>query len=164
MPEQIIESHIKETLAGDKRENALDFVAHLKANEMQFERGKGYWEDKLYWMVKYKGEYVCFILFSSDEDGNWIIWSDDSGSDWYANAPMDASMKEIAWKHVDICGNCGGCKNPGGSRKTIFGKEFDNVCVTPMKFDSPDSETVECMKKMIEIRKTDIICNTTKRL
>ena len=62
-------------------------------------------------------------------------------------------MKEIAWKHVDICGNCGGCKNPGGNRKTIFGKEFDNICVTPMRFDNPNAETIECVKKLIDIRR-----------
>ena len=65
---------------------------------------------------------------------------------------MDESIKEIAWKHVDICSNCGGCKNSGGNRKTIFGKEFDNVCVTPMRFENPDAKTVECVKKLIEIR------------
>jgi len=103
-------------------------------------------------MLKYKGEYVCFILFSSDEGGQWIIWSDDSGSDCYADAPVDEGLKEIAWKHVDICGSCGGCKNPGGSRKVIFGEGFDNVCITPMRFDNPDTEMLECVKKLIEIR------------
>ena len=152
MTKHTIERHIEETLIGDARKNAANFIEHLSGYDLQLERGAGYWADKLYWMVKYKGEYVCFILFISDESGQWIIWSDDSGSDWYADAPMDESMKEIAWKHVDICGNCGGCKNPGGNRKAIFGKEFDNVCVTPMRFTNPNAETVECVKKLIEIR------------
>ena len=149
MPEYKIDNYIEDALTGDARQNAVNLFEYLLKNEFHFERGKGYWADKLYWMVKCKDEYVCFIFINSDKDGNWIIWSDDSSSDWYADAPMDESMKEIAWKHVDICGNCGGCKNPGGNRKTIFGKEFDKVCVTPMRFDNPDAKTVECVKKLM---------------
>ena len=66
-------------------------------------------------------------------------------------------MKEIAWANVDICGNCGYCA--GGTRKTIFGREFDKVCITPMSFLSPDDETLACVKKLIEIRKNDILMN-----
>ena len=90
---------------------------------MQFKRGKGYWEDKFYWMIKYKDEYVCFILINCGGDKTepvgWIIWSDDSGSNWFEDIPLDERTKEIAWKHIYICGNCGGCKKPGGSYKTI---------------------------------------------
>ena len=32
MPEEIIEKHIEETLAGNARKNALDFIAFLRAN------------------------------------------------------------------------------------------------------------------------------------
>lgn len=161
MPEQKIESIIREVLTADAQKNALDFITYLKTNEMLFERGKGYWEDRYYWMIKYRNEYVCFILINGNEDktehDGWVIWSDDSGSNWFENFPLGESMKEIAWKNVDICGGCGGCRNPGGSHKTIFGKGFDNVCITAMRFDNPDTETMECVKKLIELRKNDII-------
>jgi hypothetical protein len=160
MPEQKIENFIGEVLAGDAQKNALEFVAYLRTGEMLFERGKGYWEDKLYWMIKYKDKYVCFLLINGAEDKTepegWIIWSDDSDSNWFTDFPLDDRIREIAWKNVDVCANCGGCKNPGGTRKTIFGKEFDKVCITTMKFINPDAETLECVKKMIEIRKNNI--------
>ena len=160
MPEYINDKYIGNTLIGDARINAAGFIEYLLKSELQFERGKGYWADKLYWMIKYKGEYVCFVLISGGKDNTeldgWVIWSDDSGSNWFADDSSDERLKEIAWKYVDICGNCGGCKNPGGSRKTIFGKGFDNVCLTAMKFDNPDAETVECVKKLMELRKSDI--------
>ena len=118
-------------------------------------------------MVKYKSEYVCFVLINGNEDEtepeSLTIWSDDSGSDWFENFPLDEHIKEIAWKNVDICANCGSCKSQDGTRKTIFGKEFDNVCRTTMRFDNPDSEAVECMKKMVEIRKNDIINNLRRK-
>jgi hypothetical protein len=162
MPEQTIENFIAEILTGDAQKNVLEFVAYLRAIEMQFERGKGYWEGKLYWMVKYKKEYVCFILIGSEEKpgpGPLTIWSDDSDSNWFEDFPLDECIKEVAWKNVDICGNCGGCGNPGGTHKTVFGKEFDNVCRTTLRFTNPDAEALECVKKMVEIRKNDILKN-----
>jgi len=163
MPGLEIEKSIGEVLGMDARQNALELVGYLRANEMQFERGTGYWEDKLYWMIKYKDEYVCFILLNGLEDKTeaegWTVWSDDSGSHGFADFPLDERMREIAWKHVDVCAHCGSCKNPGGTRKRIFGKAFDNVCITAMKFENPDAEAVECVKKIAEIRKNDILKN-----
>jgi hypothetical protein len=163
MPEQSIENFIAEVLAGDAQHNALEFVAYLRASEMQFERGKGYWEGKLYWMIKYKDEYVCFILINGSEDKTepegLTIWSDDSDSNCFEDFPLEEQLKKVAWKNVDICGNCGGCGKPGGTRKTIFGREFNNVCRTTMRFTDPDTDALECIKKMVEIRKNDILRN-----
>ena len=38
---------------GDIQQIAKELVAYLRTNGMDFEPGKGYWEDQLYWMVKY---------------------------------------------------------------------------------------------------------------
>ena len=160
MPDQTIENSIDRVLIGNAQELALDFVTYLRAQDMHFERGTGYWEDKHYWIIKYKDESVCFILINSDGDKTepegWVIWSDDSGSNWFEDVSLDERTKETAWTHVDICGNCGGCINPGGSHKTIFGKDFNNVCTTAMRFDNPNAETVEYMKKMVDLRKNSI--------
>ena len=162
MPKDI-ENVISVVLNDEAQKNAFDFVKFLQVNDMEFERGRGYWEDKPYWMIKYKGEYVCFVFIHGspakyiDEPEGWIIWSDDSDSNCYEGALIDDLMKKIAWQNVDICGKCSpGSPCFGGSRKTIFGKEFDNVCRTTFRFDNPDSETVECAKKLVEIRKKDI--------
>ncbi len=160
----MIEQHIREALTGNTQRLALDFTAYLRKQGMQYERGTGYWEDKRYWHIKYKDNYMCFILVNGfgavrhkDEPEGWIIWSDDYDSDLFANYPLDERTKEIAWDHVDICGNCGGCGNPGGSCKTIFQKEFDNVCITAFRFDNPNVDEVECAKKLVELRKSDIL-------
>lgn len=161
MPERDIENAIREVLSGDMQQNALAFTACLRAHGMQFERGGGYWADKLYWLVQYQGEYVCFILLNgpdSDETCNtWTVWSDDSGSNWYEDSPLDEHLKEIGWEHVDICENCGGCGQPGGSDKCLWGKMFHNVCITTMRFINPDAGTLAFLKKMVEIRKNDIL-------
>jgi len=157
MSEQKIENYITEVLTGDAQKNALELAAYLRANGMTFERGGGYWEDKLYWCVNYKDKSVCYILIEED---SWEIWSDDSGVNSFVNFIPEKQMKEIAWKHLVICENTIRCFDGCGRKsKTIFGKEFDNVCVTTMKFENPDAETIECMKKLMEIRKNDILRN-----
>ena len=152
----MIEQHIHEALAGNAQRLALDFVAYLRNQEMQFERGTGYWH------VKYKETYVCFILINGfgavrhkDEPEGWIIWSDDYDSNLFANHPLDERTKEIALDHVDICGNCGGCGSQG-KNKSIFGREFEKVCVTMFRFDNPNVDEVECAKKLVELKKSDI--------
>lgn len=155
-----IENHIYEVLTGDTQRLALDFVAYLQAQDVTLERGTGYWADKRYWMVKYNGKYICFILLNGygsaahkDEPEGWIIWlydTDSRHSQWYATAPLYDKTKEAAWRNIDFCANCGSCS--GGTRKTIFGKEFDNVCRTTFRFDNPDAEAVECAKKLAKLR------------
>lgn len=155
-----IEAHIYEALTGDAQKLALYFAVYLQALEITLERGTGYWTDKRYWMAKYDEKYICFILLNGhgsaahkDEPEGWIIWLDDADSrqsQWYANTPLNDEMKETAWRHVDFCANCGSCG--GGTRKTIFGKEFDNVCGTTFRFDNPNTEDIECAKKLAELR------------
>lgn len=165
MSVQAIENIIREVLTGEELNLTLDFFTYLSAQEIQFERGTGYWEDKRYWMAVYKGEYVCFILVNGygslrhkDEPEGWIVWSDDSGDDWFTDYPLDTCTKEIAWKNVDYCGHCGGICG-GGTHKTVFGKDFDRVCRTAFRFDNPNSEALECAKKLVEIRKKYILDN-----
>ena len=161
MSEQKIENIIGEVLIGDARSNALEFAQYLRANKMFFEKCGGYWADKYYWGIKYDGEYVCFILISNEEKNDpesWTVWSDDSGANTFGDSSTDEKTKEIIWRHVAVCDNIDrcfdGCKR---SRKIILGKELDNVCGTAIKFESPNAKTVECMKKMVEIRKNDIL-------
>jgi len=44
-----------------------------------------------------------------------------------------------------------------GKTEVIFGKEFTNVCGgadhLAMRFDNPNSEALECAKKMVDMRK-----------
>lgn len=155
---------IDDVLTGDARKNALELTAFLSENEMKFERGKGYWDDKRYFMIKYKDEYMCFILINGygsvrhrDEPEGWIIWSDtsdSSDSQWYENTLLDEHTKEIACLNIDYCANCSpGSPCYGGMCKTIFGKEYNGVCCTTFRFDNPNDKEVECVKKLLELKK-----------
>ncbi|MCL2500025.1 MAG: hypothetical protein FWE90_06765 [Defluviitaleaceae bacterium] len=88
-----------------------------------------------------------------EEPSPWTIWSDGDYSS--SSIPMDEGMKEIAWAHINTCASCGGGCAPGQT-KVIFGKSFDGVCNADMAFYRPDSEVLECVKKLLLMRKENI--------
>ena len=75
-------------------------------------------------------------------------------SKWLKEISEDEEIKELAWKHVDLCGNC--CSCSGGTRKVIFGKEFEKVCGCTFRIDNPNSGDLKFMKIMVQIRKKEI--------
>lgn len=159
MSSQDIVCHINNSLAGGAKKNALDLVAYSESQGMQFELSTtDYWRDKQYWYIKYKNEFVGFILINGyspvkdkTEPEGWVFWSDNYISSVFADYPLDESFKEIAYKHVDI-GTCG-----GGLTVNLFGQRFTPVCNgTTFRFDNPSLEELEVMKKLVDIRKLDI--------
>ncbi len=159
MSSQSIKSHINNSLTGEGANNALDFVAYLEGQGMQFELSTtDYWRDKQYWYVKYHNEFVGFILLNGynpvkdeTEPEGWVFWSDNYTSSVFADFPLNESLKEVAYKHVDI-GTCG-----GGLTANLFGQVFTPVCNgTTFRFDNPNSEEIIVLKKLIDIRKLDI--------
>lgn len=161
MPGKRIEVVAGDVLKGDTQKNALDFITYLRSIEIPIEE-----ESENYWEVKYKDECICFIWINGAEEipGPWTIWSAQVPGTWaawgnceYVDFPLDEHVKEVAWKNVNVCGNCGGCSNVGGIHKTVLGKEFDDLCNSTMAFTNPDAEALKCAKKMVEIRKNDIL-------
>jgi hypothetical protein len=156
---QTLESIIRIILPVESQALALDFAAYLRLSGVEFERGGGYWADKFYWYVKYRNEFVGFILINgysnvddTSEPEGWVFWSDSFVSDIFSEYKVDEHTKEIAYNHVDI-GTCG-----GGTKVNVFGKEFYPVCNgTTFRFNNPNSEEIECIKKLIELRIKDIV-------
>ena len=165
MSKKRIEEVISETLEGNSQKNALDLASYLRANEIALEESESYWE------VEYKGKVLCFILINGSDQapGPWTIWSDQEPGTWtswsdegyiheHKDCSVDEHTKKVAWDNVNFCASCGGDCSPG-RRKTILGKEFDNLCSSAMAFTNPDLEALDCIKKMISIRKSDILRN-----
>ena len=159
MPEKIIEDYICETLKVDVKDNALSFVAYLRSNDMQINRFTYHGEDMLHWEVKFQDQLVCYILLDSENSG-WIVMLDISSTERFADYDADDDIKETAWKNINIChdGNrCGSCENGRRTNIKIFGKVFDDVCGMAYNFTNPDEMSLTLLKKMIDIRKNDII-------
>lgn len=137
---------------------ALEFVDFLSKNEMMFEKARGYWDKQSYWYVKYKNEFVCYILVNATGDEEkfypFTVWTDDSNSDWYSSCNLESNIENNAIKHIDFCENCGACK--GGTEKQIFGKKYSNVCRTTFRFIKPNPEELNCIKQLVILRKFDI--------
>lgn len=156
MNEIKIQDYICKYLSLEEQKNTLDFVDYLEKENFIFIKDNGYWKDKIYYLIKYKNECICFIAIKDPEEpeNHWTVWSDDMDSQWLEETPTDGEIKKLAWKHVDLCGNCGSCR--GGRRKVIFGKEFDKVCGCTFRINNPNSEDLKFMKIMVQIRKKEI--------
>jgi hypothetical protein len=105
--------------------------------------------------VSYNGKTVCYMHVEDGEEypAPWTVWTEGDYSGEHKVFPLSEREKEITLASVNICGNCG-CDCAPGSRRIIFGKEFDNVCVgAVMAFYKPEGETLELVKKLIEMQK-----------
>ncbi len=145
-----IEDAINEKLTGDAQRNALDFVAFLRANEISLNSsgdGEG-------WAVGGIVENsVGFMLVNGAEQmpGPWTVWfnSCDFGGD-----PADDELKETAWAYTSKCEHCHAAwKDCGGGDRTIFGKEFEWLCHSPLMFTNPDAKTLQNVNKLILLLK-----------
>jgi len=142
------EDSINKLLTGDARQNALNLATFIKEQGMSIGENNG--------TVVYLGNDIAWLHMDGKQQapGPWTIWPDVKGTvpDGFS---FDDSMKEIALQNVNFCGNCGSECAPGG-RKIIFGKEFDNVCGAILAFTDPNAEEIECVKKLLELRKYTI--------
>ena len=151
MSDKRIEDVITKVLKGDAQKNALDFIAHIRASKdaEKYPIIMNDENDETGWNATNLG----FIVITGTDDfpGPWTMWvnAENLGAD--AKQPVDEYVKETAWAHVSPCGNCGGDCSPG-THTVVFGKEFKNVCQHNLMFVNPNTETVDCMKKLIDIR------------
>jgi len=147
MSEKSFEDIINDVLSGDALINALNFMKYLQANEMIYDGHE----------ISYKDKEVCYMhIGGAERPGPWTIWIE--GGDYSGereDVPIDEHTKKIAWANINPCEKCSGC-NPE-TPKTIFGKKFDNLCNAEMAFYIPDTEKIECVKKLIEMRKREIL-------
>ena len=149
------EDSIRKIPAGETRQNILGFLQYLNSLGMVF---AGNTDDG---RVIYKGKKVCDFHISGDYSGYpgpWTVWmTGDFGTETEC-LPDDTRLMEIAWANVHPCDNCGGSSVWCGTdkRRKVFGRDFENLCVSPIAFTGSDSEAVGCMKKMAKMRKQAI--------
>ena len=165
-----IEDIINDVFTGDLQKNALDLISYLRANDLSIEDPGDH-----QWDVRYQDEIVCFIhfvvpeylpkvtesercllIYSALEQGTWINWTDGEKNGDFVDSFVDERIKEIAWANLRICDEDCAAKCKSGRCKRVLGKEFNNVCISALMFVSPDGETLECVKRMIDARLSDI--------
>jgi len=152
--EKTIEAIIAASLSGEQQQTAAAFAAYLRSCGAEFIRDTGYWKDKIYFLVRAAGDYVCYIAIRDpDEPENlWTVWSDDTPS--YETAAPSEEIAQTAWRYVDRCGHCGSCA--GGRPKTVFGRRFDGVCGCTFRIDNAGADTLPFLREMADLRIADL--------
>ena len=151
MPTKIIENMIHEKLPNEAQKNALDFINYF-GEDIRLE------DEDWCWKAKYKGETVFhFRIGGFQNEPNWLAWSASAFD--YSDTEIDKQSKKIVWQNICTCGNCGSDCAPGRSA-VIFGKSFENCCTSSIMFVNPNDDGLKCIKKLIDIRKADIIDRT----
>lgn len=146
-----IETYIAEHLNGEMKHTALAFVDHLQANNLVFYKDTcDCWKDKIYYWIKRNADCVCFIAIGDPDepDNSWTVWSEDSSV--YENADVCDAVRNVGWKYVGHCGNCGSCR--GGKEKIIFGKQFSRVCGCTFRVDNAVQKDLPFLKTMVDLR------------
>ncbi len=152
MDSNIIDDILRE-LDAEEQETALAFVRILQKAHLTFHRDTSpYWKDKIYYWVQSGEDCVCFIAIKDpdEKENHWTIWSDDMAFDGHFCTLVDESVRDMAWRFVDFCGQCGSCG--GGRHKVIFGKDFDGVCGCTFRIDNPGADTLPFLEAMVSLR------------
>jgi len=152
------ENKIKDVLNGDKQKNALDFIEFLQANEFMLkerdENGNG-------WNATYDGILTNCIYF--DVAGFEFIINFCT-LDFNGDGFIDDDLKNFTWAHTVICPQgCGSSEICEKSQKhiKIFGKDYENICISPLQFLNPDADDLPYIKKLILMIKQNIDDNVS---
>lgn len=146
--------YIEENLCGETKQTALEFAEFLYSSNIEFTKDNGYWKDKIYYLCKFKDEYVCFIAIKdpNEPENDWTIWFEDSED--FKDDSINEDTKVFAWEHIGHCGDCGSCG--GGKIKNIFGKTFDDVCGCTFRIDNANKKDLPFLKNMVQLRILEI--------
>lgn len=148
----VIENAITK-LDGETQKNVLDFIDFLRENEFQIEYNPNeYEEDKWSGAIGgVVGNSIGYMVVNG-VPRPWTVWI--NSYDFGDVSTIDDAIKEAIWACLSKCGKC----NPewekcrGGS-KTILGKEFDDLCHSPLMIINPDTEKLKNIEKMLLILK-----------
>ena len=155
------EDGLKDFLSSEALKNALDFVDYLKMNKIAVE----FSGHENVWHVRYLNKHICVIVFYDNSakpvcfvDGinkspvPWTIFWGDYDEYEHKDIQVDECFRKFIWTCVHICEKCP-CNNKMEICRTIFGKEYKNLCHCSLAFTNPDAEALEHIKTLLEMRK-----------
>jgi len=174
---QQIERETQTYLKGEQLKVARMFLDYIKTSGRTWLLEEG-GHPEFY----YKGELTSLVAFAKtvmDEEetgrlralvegaGNRFVY--EPGSSWnlccwqhdddIAVPPgfsVDEGLIAFAQSHVWKCIPCGGCDAPGGLRREVFGKTFDNACCNVYQFANPDEGMMKDIIRLMEWEKSII--------
>lgn len=136
--EEIINTYLK----GDILTNALNLIKFLRENKMNPN-----WVSTNAWKISYKNFNLCYIRFYIDT----CTLNVQPFIGEYDKNELSDEFKEIIWSNKKPC--CGGCSV---KIYQVFGKEFNNACEKSFTFNNPNNKEIDCIKRLLELRKKTI--------
>jgi len=161
-----VEEIILEQLHGETRQVALEFIAYLRANKMS-----PTWSSKNNWKCSYKGKPLCWVKINHDGRNEWQVCFMFEINN-FDQSDIDEELLQFYWANPARCTYHEHCHgfiyakgeiNPNeefaGFKRTIIGKEFDNMCwLGGVSFPvNPDKKTIEYIKKTLLLRRSAIM-------
>jgi hypothetical protein len=142
-----IEDEIREALAPDLRDGALEFISHLNENAMT----PRLWFGPGFWIVPHGDRNLFGIHIygknpASDKNG-WVFWFFNVGY----SGDIDEEIANFTRNHAGACVNCYSECESKGVNISIFGEAYEKLCYQfPVRVDNPDAHAYEIIKKLIE--------------
>ncbi len=154
----IIENILSDVLNGDVLKNALGFIAYLRENRINPQ-----WSATNVWKISYKSFSMCFIrAYGAAEYHNLepATWHIVPFIGEYEGSDLSDEFKDIVWAHKRTCPGCGLCSL---ELNTVFGKKYDYACEKAIIFTNPDAMELECVKKLLGLRRIAIKAGEAKK-
>jgi hypothetical protein len=151
-----IEDIVQEYLNAKTKKDLIDFLCFLELNKIGVQ-----WASTNSWNINYKSKRVGCIRM---RPGFWQFNYGGGGinDNGYENFITTKKQKELVWKNIVYCKSCSGCAP--GHHVSIFGKEFDKVCLGKLGFENPDGENLDCAKQIVLWRQSLIAENKVPKV
>jgi len=143
-----IEDIISNSYDGEMKENLLDFIIYLRNNKLNPARSSA-----STWKISLKACVVCYLRY--DSDAKTITIHPIIGE--YGHDCLSGKLKEIVWTNTKKKKDCHGSCRCSYKLKTIFGRASGiYTCGNAIDFINPNAHEIECIKKLLELRKHTI--------
>jgi len=145
-----VKDALRNNLEGERLANALDLVDYLIEKGLtpkkEFDNGVRFIKNE---------KSPCMVVFfkNAQNVGEWFICDLPVAfeSEWNL---LSNDLKKFIVENVKLCnvyqGNPCGCGSEPGVNKTIFGKDYNNVCTSEIQFINPESNVLDKLKQIIE--------------
>ena len=156
-----IDGFIEKLTDDEMKNNVLNLIEYCKTNKFSLA-----WGATNKWFIRFKNKTIGTIRLGGMQVGRKYL----DENTWEVSASMDINsaiykeysekedLTKIIWQNVKRCDGCLTSCAPGHTI-TVLGKEFSNVCGYGICYTNPDTATLNCIKKLLELRKELIIEN-----
>jgi len=145
-----IKDVFKNRLEGETLTTALGFIDYL------IDKGitpKKEWDNGFRFILNEKSPCLVVLTKNAKNIDDWFICdvADYSNPEWDS---LNDDLKKFILANIKICsvyeGDSCGCGSEPGISMNIFGKEYHNLCTSPIQLIFPQSDVLDKFKEYVE--------------